>query len=144
MSEQRDKMITTLKTIVIPSLRTKGFSGSFPHFRRIRAEQIDLLTFQFSMFGPQFCVNLHACPPAGYTNHSGKHTPPNKVTVTHIGGTLPLRLGSTPPKQADNWFSCEGTDDQVYTDAALEVLSLINTQAEEFWLEREHAKPTDA
>ncbi len=144
MSEQRDKMIATLKTVAIPSLRAKGFSGSFPHFRRIRDAQIDLLTFQVSAFGPQFCVNLHTCPPSGYTDYSGKHTQPNKVTVGHVGGTLPFRLGSNPPEQADKWFSCEGADDQVYTDAAFEVLSLINTRAEEFWLEREYAKQNPA
>ena len=84
--------------------------------------------------------NYAVCPPTGYTDYSDKHWPPNKVTVKHIGGTLPRRLGSKPPKQMDNWFSCDGTSDQVYTDTALEVLSLINTQAEEFWLECERAK----
>ncbi len=137
-------MIATLKAVVVPALRAKGFSGSFPHFRRIRAAQIDLLNFQFSMFGPSFCVNLHACPPSGYTDYSGKHTPPNKVTVTHVGGTLPRRLGSKPPKQTDHWFSSDSTSDEVLTDTALEVLSLINSQAEEFWSEREHAKSTVA
>jgi len=137
-------MVAELKNVVIPALRAKGFSGSFPHFRRIRATQIDLLTFQFSMFGPTFCVNLHACPPTGYTDYTGKHTPPNKVTVTHIGGTLPLRLGAKPPKEAGHWFSAESTSEQILTDTALGVLSLIASQAEEFWREREHAKSTVA
>ncbi|MEX2174453.1 MAG: DUF4304 domain-containing protein [Pirellulaceae bacterium] len=35
-----------------------GFRGSFPHFRRVGGRRIDLLTFQFSMFGGQFVVEV--------------------------------------------------------------------------------------
>ena len=43
-------MISALKAIVVTTLRDTGFSGSFPHFRRRRGEQLDLLTFQFSQW----------------------------------------------------------------------------------------------
>ncbi len=50
MSEARDKMIAALKEIVLPTLRNMGFRGSFPHFRRERDEQLDLLTCYVSEF----------------------------------------------------------------------------------------------
>nr|WP_268888411.1 DUF4304 domain-containing protein [Heyndrickxia shackletonii] len=40
-------MISALKKIVVPELRERGFKGSFPHFRRIFENKIDLITFQF-------------------------------------------------------------------------------------------------
>jgi len=47
MSDERDRMIETLKEYVVPVLRERGFKGSFPHFRRPTATAIHLLTFQF-------------------------------------------------------------------------------------------------
>ena len=40
MSDSRDQMIAALREVVIPVLRDMGFSGSFPHFRRVRESQI--------------------------------------------------------------------------------------------------------
>src|SRR5947208_777433 len=37
MSDDRDKMIETLKEYVVPVLRERGFKGSFPHFPVRRA-----------------------------------------------------------------------------------------------------------
>jgi len=62
MSEARDKLIAALKEIVLPTLRNMGFRGSFPHFRRERDEQLDLLTFQFSRWGGSFVVEIAYCP----------------------------------------------------------------------------------
>ncbi|GAA3899970.1 hypothetical protein GCM10022628_25710 [Anoxybacillus suryakundensis] len=30
----KDKMISALKKIVVPELKSRGFKGSFPHFRK--------------------------------------------------------------------------------------------------------------
>ncbi|MGM0875889.1 MAG: DUF4304 domain-containing protein [Bacillota bacterium] len=46
MSAERDAMINSLKQIVIPILRERGFKGSFPHFYRKLDNQTDLLMFQ--------------------------------------------------------------------------------------------------
>ncbi|WP_053363332.1 DUF4304 domain-containing protein [Bacillus sp. FJAT-27251] len=45
MAAERDKMISELKKIVVPELRMSGFKGSFPHFRRIKKDKIDLMTY---------------------------------------------------------------------------------------------------
>lgn len=41
----RNQMNEAIREIVIPFLRDKGFSGSFPHFRRHSNNKIDLITF---------------------------------------------------------------------------------------------------
>ncbi|WP_083805244.1 DUF4304 domain-containing protein [Chthoniobacter flavus] len=56
MSESRDNMISAIKEIVVPTFRNMRFRGSFPHFRRERGEQFDLLTFQFSSWGGRFAA----------------------------------------------------------------------------------------
>jgi uncharacterized protein DUF4304 len=58
MSESRDKMIDALRRVIVPTLRNMGFTGSFPHFRRIRETRIDLLTFQFNRSGGSFVVEV--------------------------------------------------------------------------------------
>ena len=132
MSESRDEMIAALQQVVTPVLRDMGFTGSFPHLRRIRETRIDLLTFQFSRYGGSFVVELGVCPPNGFTTHWGAHIPPNKVRAHDIPRRL--RLGSNPPTVADHWFSYEPTSRRVYTDTALEVLPLLKSQAEPYWL----------
>ena len=58
-------MIIALKEIVVPFLREKGFSGSFPHFRRFSDNEVDLLTFQFDKWGGGFLIEISKCPSSG-------------------------------------------------------------------------------
>ena len=105
MSDSRNRMIAALQETVVPTLRDIGFSGSFPHFRRIRDTQIDLLTFQFNRYGGSFVVEIAFCAPDGFNTHWGKHIPPNEVQARDIHPTQRLRLGSHPPDKADHWFT---------------------------------------
>ena len=50
----RAAMEVALKKIVVPELRTLGVRGSFPHFRRVEKQRIDLLSFQFYSSGGSF------------------------------------------------------------------------------------------
>ena len=94
-------MIAALREVVVPVLRDMGFSGSFPHFRRIRDWQIDLLTFQFNRYGGSFVVEVAFCAPDGFTTHWGKHILPNRVRAHDIHPRQRLRLGSHPSEKAD-------------------------------------------
>lgn len=85
MSIERDAMIKSLKEIVIPVLRQRGFKGSFPHFYRKMEQRADLLMFQFSMWGGVLYVEISKCPPEGYTDVSGEFHTPNKMKVYYIG-----------------------------------------------------------
>ena len=44
VSDARNQMIAALKAVVLPVWRERGFTGSFPHLRRDRGDQIDLIT----------------------------------------------------------------------------------------------------
>lgn len=125
MSEARDKMIVALKEIVVPTLRDMGFRGSFPHFRRLRDEKIDLLTFQFSQWGGSFVVEIAHCPAVGYTLHTSETIAPDNVRVHHQHYRSRLRLGvRPPPNNRDHWFKFEPDSSSIYSDTALEVLPL--------------------
>jgi hypothetical protein len=143
MSQSRDKMIEALRRIVLPTLRDMRFTGSFPHFRRLRDTQIDLLTFQFSRWGGSFVIEAAYCEPAGWTDRSGRRVPPREVRVRNITPKQRLRLGSRPPEQADHWFHFEPDSDSVYNDTALEALSLLRSQGEDFWRIHKPAMVTD-
>ena len=137
MSDSRDKMIAALREVVLPVLRDMGFSGSFPHFRRIRETQIDLLTFQFNRHGGSFVVRGRVLRTDGFTTSWGKHIPPNKVQAHDI--VQRLRLGSHPPQQPDHWFCYEPERPSIYADTALALLPLLRTDAEGFWQSHEPA-----
>ena len=142
MSEARDKMIAALKEIVVPTLRDMGFRGSFPHFRRQRDEQLDLLTFQVSQWGGSFVVEIAHCPAAGYTLHTGETISPDKARVHHQHYRSRLRLGvRPPPNNRDHWFKFEPDSSSIYSDTALEVLPLLRSQAEHYWQRHEHVEP---
>jgi hypothetical protein len=143
MSESRNKMIDAIRHVVVPTLRDMGFRGSYPHFKRIRDSQIDLLMFQFNRYGGSFVVEVAFCDPAGWTHANGRYIPAKEVQVGDISPRQRLRLGSCPPKQADHWFSFEPESSSIYTDTALEALSLIRSQGEDFWRTHKPAILTD-
>src|SRR4051794_5602597 len=102
MSHSRDAMIDALKGVVVPALRSRGFSGSFPHLRRPAAERIDLLTFQFDRNGGGFVIEVARCPLEGVPPPWGEKVPPNKGLVCSGRGSRRcaagiIRRGSGPP-----------------------------------------------
>jgi hypothetical protein len=133
MSNSRDQMIAALREIVFPVLRELGFSGSFPHFRRIHPAQIDLLTFQFNRHGGSFVVEIAVCAPEGFTTTWGKHVEPKKVSAHDLHPNQRLRLGSHPPQQTDHWFAYEPERSSIYTDTASALVSLLHSDAVSFW-----------
>ena len=134
MSESRDQMIAALREIVVPVLRDMSFRGSFPHFRRLRDTQIDLLTFQFSRWGGEFLIEVAFCQPGGFTTAWGKHVPAAKVSANDIHPAQRLRLGTHTPEPRDCWFRFEPERAGIYSDTALEVLPWLRGQAEQFWV----------
>ena len=122
-------MIVVLKGKVVPILREKGFGGSFPHFRRIRGGQIDLMSFQFDKWGGGFVVEISKCGPEGVTMSWGEKIPPKKVTAQHLNPNERLRLGCEGPS-TDNWFRYDrgNAPDTV----AQEVVNKLN-DAEKWW-----------
>lgn len=133
MSDERDRMIETLKKYVVPVLRERGFRGSFPHFRRPTDRGIHLLTFQFDKWGGGFTVEIAACPADGVTMHWGDHVPPSKVRAWDSHPDHRSRLG---PEKTDKWFRFDKKGifslGDPYERAALEVVPYLD-RAEEWW-----------
>ncbi|WP_052345860.1 DUF4304 domain-containing protein [Paucisalibacillus sp. EB02] len=128
MSYERDKMISELKKIVVSELRDRGFRGSFPHFRRICKDKIDLITFQFDRYGGGFVIEIGVCSPEGFIHSWGEKVPPNKVTAHDLSNRFRLKDND------GQWFryDVEGESENIYEDIAKEVLSHLY-EAEEYW-----------
>lgn len=77
-------MKAELRSRVVPKLRELGFKGTFPHFRRLRANRLDLLTFQFSVYGPTVYVEIGTAPATECTLPDGRPLPPHRVRTHHV------------------------------------------------------------
>lgn len=130
MSVERDNMVSTLKKIVVPILRAKGFKGSFPNFRRITDNKIDLLTFQFDRYGGGFVIEVAVCHPEGVTHYWGEKVPPNKVSAHDLHPDSRLRLKGNE----GDWFryGIEYVTGDIYENVADDVLNQLY-KAEEYW-----------
>lgn len=134
MSEDRSRMIQSLKTTVVPDLRRRGFAGSFPHFRRPTETAIHLLTFQFDKWGGGFVAEIAVCPRSGALTGTGEHVPPERVTAHSVSHRL--RLGASAEGR-DHWFRYDGVLRRLskhrFDRASRQVLALLDGQAEPWW-----------
>jgi hypothetical protein len=104
MSKSRTKMIRALKEIVVPTLRERGFKGSFPHFRRPLDTRIDLLSFQFDKWGGGFLIEISNCEPSGITTYWGEKISPKKVRAIDNHPDRRYRIKPGEEGSRDNWF----------------------------------------
>ena len=99
--EKRKRMDQAIKEIIILFLRVEKFKGSYPHFRREKNGQLNLMTFQFSLYSPQFVVEIANCSPDGMITSFGKELNPAQCRVNHMGNRL--RIGSLK-SGTDYWY----------------------------------------
>jgi len=137
MSDSRERMVAALRDRVVPWLRARGFSGSFPHFRREKEGRLHLLTFQFDKWGGGFAVELGRCDARPLLLPSGEEIAPGRITTHHLPRRL--RLGAAS-EDDDHWFRYEGICLQFWKDrhaqAAMAVLDHLDRQAEAWWAGR--------
>src|SRR5262245_57766268 len=125
-------MIQALQAVVVPELRARGFRGSFPHFRRLCANAVHLLSFQFHKQGGSFVVEVGRCPTQGL-DWSGRQIPADEVTIFNLHWTERIRLG-TKPSESDHWFHFDrGLPWGRHDRAAKAVIHYLHTQAENWW-----------
>lgn len=126
----RRQMESALKQIVVSELRSRGFTGSFPHLRRIRDTAVDLLTFQFDRNGGGFLIEIAQSKPEGFTTYWGKHIPTQKLTAWDLHPNDRKRIQPENGAGTESWFRFDGrtTSDEV----AISVLAGLR-EAEEFW-----------
>ena len=129
MSDIRGQMTKALKDVVVPFLRERGFTGSFPHFRRRRQDSIDLFTFQFDRHGGGFIIEIGQCAPEGFTTYWGKQIPAQKVTVWDLPSKQRARIQPSAGSGTDNWFRFDGAAVDIFTRTAALVITFVE-QAE--------------
>jgi hypothetical protein len=137
MSEKRGEMIGALKRVVVPRLKGRRFTGSFPHFRRIAESRVDLLSFQFDRWGGGFIIEVSQCPAEGFTTHWGEHIPPGKVTAHDLHPNDRLRLQPERGSSRQEWFRY---DDGGFEAVAESVLPFIE-RAEQWWQQKVGGTP---
>ena len=102
MSQSRLEMDRALKYIVVVNLRTRGFKGSFPRFRRFCEDAIDLITFQFDRSGGGFVIEIARCPLDGIVTDWDEVIPGSKVRAWDV--TNRVRIGPPDASDTDYWF----------------------------------------
>lgn len=129
--EKRERMDKAITEIVVPFLRMQGFKGSLPHFRRIKDDRINLLTFQHSLYSEKFVIEIANCPIEGIIIDGRKEIKPNKCTAHHMWHRL--RLGSQE-YNTDYWFDYEKTSffSNVFKKRAKEIIEFWD-EAEKWW-----------
>lgn len=134
MSIGRDNMISIIKKTVVPELRQRGFKGSFPHFRRINENKIDLMTFQFDRYGGGFVIEVGLCSSKGVPHNWGEKVPPNKVTAHDLPHNNRLRLKNSEGE----WFryDVETESGEIYEIVAKELLQHL-CEEENYWKDNE-------
>ncbi|MGG0309112.1 DUF4304 domain-containing protein [Priestia megaterium] len=125
MSVERDDMINSLRKNVIPTLRDRGFKGSFPHFYRKLENRVDLLMFQFSAWGGVLYVEVSKCSSEGHIDVSETFYTPNKVKVYNIDTAHRQRLG----KEIGEMFEFNKDNTEVVSLNVRESLK----EGEEWW-----------
>ena len=130
----RYEMIKNLNEIVVPRLRQLNFKGSFPHFRRITSDRINLLTFQFDRNGGGFVIELANCDAIGYEAASGP-TSTNKLTAHDFYKRKRIQSNmKTPNNSTDDWFRYDKKYlfGDIFKKVCKDVLSKIEV-AEDYW-----------
>jgi hypothetical protein len=125
--QDSEEMRRLLKDVVVPVLRGRGFKGTFPHFTRALPTRLDLLSFQFSQFGPNLYIEVASCAPDGYTAHDGTIIPSAKVRTHHVG-KYRRRIGPQPS------LDFEGiSESQNSAKFATLITEAIERQGETWW-----------
>lgn len=140
-SREKQEMKKYLSEKVIPVLRQNGFKGSFPHFRRILKDRINLLTFQFDRDGGGFVIEIANCSPSGFTTPWGKRIEPNSLTAHDLNMRKRIQSNmKSPDSLTDDWFRYDKKPlfgfGNIYNTVCEDVLSKLPI-AEDFWANEE-------
>lgn len=129
----REEIEVILKRDIVPALRSRGFKGSMPHFRRMGPMQIDLLTFQFDRYGGGFVIEISKCAPTGVITPWGQPIAPSKVTAYDLHPAERLRLKPKEGSGTDAWFRY---DDGKFDACVAQVIKVF-PQADEYWFRKQ-------
>ena len=134
MSKERNKMLKSLREIVIPELRKRNFKGSFPHFRKTENGKTNLLTFQFDRNGGGFVIELANWNESEFKTHLGEIIPLNKLTVHDLNERQRIYpISITEKNGKDSWFRYnKSKSNKVYKRLAHKVVERLPVM-EQYW-----------
>lgn len=138
MSSARSLMESHLKSLVVPALRTTGFKGSLPHFRRLGPERIDLIAIQFDRSGGGLFVRLSQCGTQGTTTRQGEAIEPRAVRVSDMAYDEILWLQPPADTDAETWLRF---DSGQFAHCARQVLACL-PRAEAWWRSKSETAPS--
>jgi len=143
MSAERDKMIKSLKEIVIPELRNRNFKGSFPHFRKTENGKTNLLTFQFDRNGGGFIIELANWNESEINTDLENVVPLNKLTSFDLHPDERQRIypnSLSEESGTDSWFRYgKPKSDEIYNKLSEKVKERIPIM-EQYWTENKIPK----
>ena len=104
--ELRQAAAREIRATIMPELRARGFSGRFPHFRRLHdGGRVDFLSFQFNRYGGGFLAEMAIAYPE--RGARGNFYFKGAVTAEVIGqadvGSTRNRLRIVP--RGEDWFA---------------------------------------
>ena len=112
MSNSNKMIRTALKQILVPYLKTEGFSGKFPEFMRREGETLHLLGVQFDKWGGGFFLEFAHHPAGDKTMSWGEVVPEEKLTFAHASLDSRARLQEVASggSLSDMWFRFDTLD----------------------------------
>lgn len=129
-------MLHALEQHVVPTLRERGFRGSFPHFRRRHAATTDLLSFQFDKWGGGFVIELAVGPAGELVTPWGARIAAARLKAIDLSSGARARLQPGSDGSTDSWFRFDdgptGDRPARFQAVAAQVLDLL-PQAEAWW-----------
>ena len=136
-SSERDEMIKNLNEIVVPILRKLNFKGSFPHFRRVTIDRLNLLTFQFDRSGGGFVIEIANCNCGDFKTSYGREIKQNNLTAHDLNKRKRIQSNmDTNSSLISDWFRYDkkhifGFGD-IYKKVCKDVLSKLDI-AKDYW-----------
>jgi hypothetical protein len=103
-SFDRSDMLAALQGEVLPRLRSAGFRGSFPHFRRLLVSKIEVISFQFDKYGGGFVVEKGWAPSGDFQTPWGETVPVTKLRTSYLPFDQVSRLKPATVTSDDYWF----------------------------------------
>lgn len=133
----RKRMNLYLKENVEPHLRLLKFKGSFPHYRRIIDNKVNLLTFQFDLSGGGFVIEIANCYVSEDTLLWEERIPANKLTAHDLFTRKRIQSNMTTDNSfKEDWFRYDKKYlwgfGNIYLKICKDILSKLDLM-EEYW-----------
>ena len=134
MSTSRDNMLASIKRIIVPELRQRKFKGSFPHFRRIDGDTVNLLTIQFDRNGGGFVIELANWKGPAFKTHWGLEIPHKKLKAHDLNDRIRIYPDSKEEIDGtDSWFRYDRSEtDEIFDEVSRSVIARLSDM-EKYW-----------